>query len=83
MDPLYEIQWRQLRLIESASVNEACAIDLLSLLRKLTAGEASNVLSIVTLLQCEAEFLRRFSKEMTLSNYQLLGLNPSAVLRSN
>ncbi len=71
MDPLYEIQWRQLRLIESASVNEACAVDLLSLLRKLTAAEASNVLNIVMLLQGEADFLRNFSKDMTLRNYQL------------
>ena len=72
MDPLHEIQRRQLRLIESASVNEACAVDLLSLLRKLTAAEASNVLNIVTLLQSEAEFLRELSKEMTTREYEAL-----------
>jgi hypothetical protein len=72
MDPLHEIQRRQLRLIESASVNEACAVDLLSLLRKLTAAEASNVLNIVTLLQSEAEFLRELSKEMATREYEAL-----------
>ncbi|AUO23456.1 hypothetical protein ACIOMR_03720 [Pseudomonas sp. NPDC087814] len=72
MDPLHEIQKRQLRLIESASVNEACAVDLLSLLRKLTAAEASNVLNIVTLLQSEAEFLRELSKEMATREYEAL-----------
>ena len=72
MDPLHEIQGRQLRLIESASVNEACAVDLLSLLRKLTAAEASNVLNIVTLLQSEAEFLRELSKEMATREYEAL-----------
>ncbi len=70
MDPLHEIQRRQLRLIESASINEACATDLLSLLRKLTVAEASNVLNMVTLLQSEAEFLRRLSNEITIRDYR-------------
>ncbi|AMW82910.1 hypothetical protein RCO22_27415 [Pseudomonas yamanorum] len=72
MDPLHEIQRRQLRLIESASINEACAIDLLSLLRRLTAAEANNVLNMITLLQSEAEFLRRLSKEMAIRDYGML-----------
>ncbi|SDV01920.1 hypothetical protein SAMN05216202_3241 [Pseudomonas mucidolens] len=65
MDTLREIQTLQLRLIESASVSENCASDLLSLIRKLTAAEASSVINMITLLQNEANFLRKFSQEMT------------------
>lgn len=72
MDPLHEIQRRQLRLIESASVNEACAIDLLGVLRRLTAADASTVLNIVALLQNEAEFLRRLAKDMAIRDYGML-----------
>ncbi|MCS3420209.1 hypothetical protein M2399_005499 [Pseudomonas sp. BIGb0450] len=72
MDPLHEIQRRQLRLIESASVNEACAIDLLGVLRRLTAADASTVLNMVALLQNEAEFLRRLAKDMAIRDYGML-----------
>lgn len=72
MNSLQKIQTLQLRLIESAAVNENCASDLLSLLRKLTAAEAINVLSMVAQLQTEAEFLRKHSKEMALDHYRTL-----------
>lgn len=67
MDALREIQTLQLRLIESASVNESCASDLLTLVRNLKAVEADSLINIVALLQGEADFLRRISKEIGLS----------------
>lgn len=64
MSTLRDIQNFQLKLIESASVNESCAADLLSILRKLTATEASSVLGIISLLQSEAEILRKLSGKL-------------------
>jgi hypothetical protein len=72
MDPLHDIQILQLRLIESASVSESCAADLLGILRKLTITEAKNVVDIVGLLQNEAERLRELSKALTARGYAML-----------
>lgn len=66
MNSIHCIQHLQLRLIESASVNESCATDLLLILRKLTSAEASSVIGIITLLHSEADALRSLSKEITL-----------------
>ncbi len=65
MKALLQAQKLQLRLIESASVNESCAFDLLSIIRKLTATEANSLINIIDLLRNESEFLRNLSKEMT------------------
>ncbi|PMQ08160.1 hypothetical protein PseAD21_25610 [Pseudomonas sp. AD21] len=72
MDPLHDIQILQLRLIESASVSESCATDLLGILRKLTITEAKNVVDIIGLLQNEAERLRELSKALTARGYAML-----------
>ncbi len=63
-DNLREIQSLQLRFIESASVSESCASDLLTLMQKLTEEEALSVISIISLLQNEAVFLRRISQKI-------------------
>ncbi|WP_330210897.1 hypothetical protein [Pseudomonas sp. AM4(2022)] len=72
MDPLHDIQILQLRLIESASVSESCATDLLGILRKLTITEAKDVVDIIGLLQNEAERLRELSKALTARGYAML-----------
>ena len=69
MKPLRDIQNLQLRLVESASVNENCAADLLSILRKLTAAEANSVVEIIGLLQHEAAMLYELSKDLTIQRY--------------
>lgn len=72
MKPLRDIQNLQLRLIESASVNESCAADLLSILRKLSAAEAKSVLEIISLLQHEADMLHKLSKDFTAQRYRAI-----------
>lgn len=72
MKPLRDIQNLQLRLIESASVNESCAADLLSILRKLSAAEAKSVLEIINLLQHEADTLHKLSKDFTAQRYRAI-----------
>ncbi|WP_409317915.1 hypothetical protein [Pseudomonas sp. KCJK9016] len=69
MSSLRDIQNFQLRLIESVSVSESCAADLLSILRKLTVAEANNVIEIIGLLQSEAEILRKLSGKLTSQRY--------------
>ncbi len=69
MKSLRDIQNLQLRLVESASVNENCAADLLSILRKLTAAEASSVVEIIGLLQHEAAMLCELSRDLTVQRY--------------
>ena len=64
MDTLRKVQTLQLRFVESASVNESCASDLLSLVCKLSDAEANSLIDLVALLQGEAQFLRRVSKEI-------------------
>ncbi|MFT0869619.1 hypothetical protein [Pseudomonas sp. CAM1A] len=65
MDSIHSIQHLQLRLIESASVNESCATDLLLILRKLTSAEANSVIAIIMLLHSEADALRCLSRDIT------------------
>ena len=74
MDSLYRIQQLQLKLIESASVNESCAIDLLDILCTEPVAEYENVLGIVALLLNEAELLRDISKDITAGNLFQLSL---------
>lgn len=50
MNSRHSIQSLQLRLIESASVSESCASDLLMILRKLSTAEATSVVGIISLL---------------------------------
>lgn len=69
MKSLRDIQNLQLRLVESASVNENCAADLLSILRKLTAAEANSVVEIIGLLQHEAAMLHELSRDLTVQRY--------------
>lgn len=69
LKPLRDIQNLQLRLVESASVNENCAADLLSILRKLTAAEANSVVEIIGLLQHEAAMLYELSRDLTSQRY--------------
>ncbi|MFW6749321.1 hypothetical protein ACKUG4_01385 [Pseudomonas glycinae] len=69
MTPLRDIQNFQLKLIESASISESCAADLSSILRKLTAAEASSVLEIIGLLQSEADKLQKLSRDLTAQRY--------------
>ncbi|MFJ9991369.1 hypothetical protein ACIQSO_11550 [Pseudomonas putida] len=64
MDALQVIQQLQLRLVESAAINESCANDLMSILRRLTDAEASCIIEIIALLDGEAAFLRKLSKEI-------------------
>lgn len=66
MNTLYSIQKLQLRLIESAYVNEMCADDLLTILHVLNSVDAKRLVHIVDLLQRESESLRRISKDITL-----------------
>ncbi|MGW7775276.1 hypothetical protein ACTWM0_20290 [Pseudomonas machongensis] len=65
MSSIHCIQHLQLRLIESASVNESCATDLLLILRKLTRAEANSVNGIISLLHSEADALRSLSIGIT------------------
>ncbi|WP_054892679.1 MULTISPECIES: hypothetical protein [unclassified Pseudomonas] len=64
MSSIHCIQHLQLRLIESASVNESCATDLLLILRKLTSAEANSV-NVISLLHSEADALRSLSIGIT------------------
>lgn len=70
MKPLRNLQNLQLRLVESASINESCAADLFSILRKLTNKEASSVVEIIGLLQHEAAMLQQLSRDLTLQRYE-------------
>lgn len=65
MNSIHSIQSLQLRLIESASVSESCASDLLMILRKLSTAEATCVVGIIRLLHSEAGALRKISKDIT------------------
>lgn len=64
MSSIHCIQHLQLRLIESASVNESCATDLLLILRKVTSAEANSV-NVISLLHSEADALRSLSIGIT------------------
>ena len=64
MYSIKNIQNLQLRLVESASVNDSCAHDLFVILRKLNIAEATNVVGIINLLHSEAQALRVLSREM-------------------
>ncbi|KII33835.1 MULTISPECIES: hypothetical protein [Pseudomonas] len=72
MKPLRDLQNLQLRLVESASVNESCAADLLSILQKLTNKEANSVVEIIGLLQHEAAMLQQLSRDLTLQRYKTM-----------
>lgn len=66
MDDLLQFQTLQLRLIESASVNESCASDLMGLMHKLVATDANSIISIIGLLKNEAVFLRKVSQNLLI-----------------
>ncbi|QHC95857.1 MULTISPECIES: hypothetical protein [unclassified Pseudomonas] len=72
MKPLRDLQNLQLRLVESAAVNESCAADLLSILQKLTNKEANSVVEIIGLLQHEAAMLQQLSRDLTLQRYKTM-----------
>ncbi|KPM66849.1 MULTISPECIES: hypothetical protein [Pseudomonas] len=65
MNSIHSIQSLQLRLIESASVSESCASDLMMILRKLSTAEATSVVGIISLLHSEAGALRKIAKDIT------------------
>ena len=65
MNSVKTIQQLQLKLIETASINESCANDLLEILRKLSCAEAKCVIAIIGLLNQESEDLKILSKNLT------------------
>ncbi|TYO70646.1 hypothetical protein DQ397_004229 [Pseudomonas sp. CK-NBRI-02] len=65
MKTLEQAQILQLKLIESAAVNESCAKDLMGILRKLSYAEANNIIDIINLLNIEADQLRVLSRQIT------------------
>jgi hypothetical protein len=69
MDPLERIQELQLKLIESASVSESCARDLMDILCNLSTADARSVRGIVKQLRDEAFTLRGLSKEVTANHF--------------
>lgn len=68
MQTMLQIQQLQLKLVESASVSENCAIDLMDILFKLKAEQAKDVLGIVEVLLSEAEALKQLSREVWASH---------------
>ncbi|MFU2325520.1 hypothetical protein [Pseudomonas sp. NFX98] len=72
MDALHRIQQLQLKLLESASINESCAVDLLAIIPRLTATEARNVLGIIDLLKGESDVLKGLSKDVTSNHFFIL-----------
>lgn len=65
MNSLRHIQQMQLKLFMSASVNETCALDLMSIVYALSATDARTVLGIIELLINEAETLRTTARALT------------------
>ncbi|AZD35986.1 MULTISPECIES: hypothetical protein [Pseudomonas] len=64
MNTLYRLQALQLRLVEIAFVNEACAADLNTILEKITGEDATSLRSIIAALQSQKEHLQRLSKDV-------------------
>jgi|GEM_PF-6883139 len=67
MQTMLQIQQLQLKLVESASVSENCAIDLMDILFKLKAEQAKDVLGIIEALLSEAEALKQLSRDVWAS----------------
>lgn len=63
------VQDVQLRLLESAFVNESCASDLVSILHRLTNDESEFIIAAIRLLQDEADKLKNISREIFSSRY--------------
>lgn len=68
MQSMLQVQQLQLKLVESASVGENCAIDLMGILFKLTSAQATEVLGIIEVLLSEAESLKQLSREVSASH---------------
>lgn len=69
MGPVKLIQQLQLGLLEAAYVNENCAADLACFLQELPEDESRSIAGMITLLQTEAEKLKKLSKEVVASQY--------------
>lgn len=61
MNVLYRMQTLQLKLIESALINQTCATDLLTVLDNIDGADAESVRDIIDSLQAEKEKLRVLS----------------------
>jgi len=68
MQTMLQIQQLQLKLVESASVSENCAIDLMDILFKLKAEQAKDVLGIIEVLLSESEALKQLSRDVWASH---------------
>jgi hypothetical protein len=68
MQSMLQVQQLQLKLVESASVSENCAIDLMGILFQLTSAQATEVLGIIEVLLSEAESLKQLSRAVSASH---------------
>lgn len=64
MRKMYRMQDLQLRLIETAMVNESCAEDLIALLHRVDAGDADSLREIISSLQTHKENLRKIARDI-------------------
>lgn len=65
MRKVYRIQDMQLKLIETAMINESCAEDLTTLLHRIDSEDADSLRAIISSLQLHKEHLRKIARDIT------------------